>query len=355
MGVLGNLGYNATSSPDFGSYGTPNAGVSSTGVLSSVASGAGLGASLGSFIPGIGTLAGAGVGALGGVLSSLIGKKSQDNTNKAQRQLAEYEFQKNLEMWNLSNEYNSPIRQLERLRAAGLNPNLVYGGNSVGNSSSEAPKYNAPQLKAYTDFSGVGNAATTALNVALAYNDLDMKKQQKRLLSNQADAMQIESLKKLADAADSYWSSARTKFDYHLAKSLKNNTIEAAEQNVRKIKQDIVESESRVDLNRLQKEIQEKTGLRLAEAQISNLRASAHLSYLHGSVIEWENQLRDQGINPNDPAAFRLAETIFGNIVDEIEGGFNKLSDWTQKHLGFRVFKYSEPGTTKKYILHGTK
>ena len=45
-------------------------------------------------------------------------------------------FERNLYMWNLNNQYNSPVEQMARLKAAGLNPNLVYGsGNVVGNTS----------------------------------------------------------------------------------------------------------------------------------------------------------------------------------------------------------------------------
>jgi hypothetical protein len=33
-------------------------------------------------------------------------------------------------MWDRTNAYNHPSQQMERLRAAGLNPNLVYGGSS---------------------------------------------------------------------------------------------------------------------------------------------------------------------------------------------------------------------------------
>ena len=316
MGVLGNLGYNATSSPDFGSYGTPNAGVSSSGVLSSVASGAGLGASIGSVVPGIGTIAGAGIGALGGVLSSWLGKKSQSNTNKAQRQLAEYEFQKNLEMWNLSNEYNSPIRQLERLRAAGLNPNLVYGGNSVGNSSSEAPKYNSPQLKAYTDFSGVGNAATTALNVALAYNDLDMKKQQKRLLSNQADAMQVESLNKLAQTANTYWSGARSKFDYELARALRDTSMETANQQLKKIKYDISESSRRVEKMSMEMDLLFDQS-RLTEQQRKNMVTAGKILSVDLDVAAFKRKMIKNGINPEGKIGERLLAAVLGSLFGD--------------------------------------
>lgn len=46
----------------------------------------------------------------------------------------------NLEMWNRQNQYNSPIEQMARLKAAGLNPDLMYSnGNAAGIGASAHP------------------------------------------------------------------------------------------------------------------------------------------------------------------------------------------------------------------------
>lgn len=41
--------------------------------------------------------------------------------------------------WNMANDYNHPIQQMERLAAAGLNPNLVYGSGSVTGNTAGTP------------------------------------------------------------------------------------------------------------------------------------------------------------------------------------------------------------------------
>jgi ABC-type molybdate transport system substrate-binding protein len=79
--------------------------------------------------------------AVGGAIGTLI-------QNAGQKKQQQREFENNKEMWNASNYYNSPEQQMQRLKDAGLNPNLVYGnGSVVGNSSSPAPRYNAPNLQ----------------------------------------------------------------------------------------------------------------------------------------------------------------------------------------------------------------
>ncbi len=73
--------------------------------------------------------------------------------------LAEYQYEKNLEMWNRQNDYNTPLNQRNRMVAAGFNPNLVYGHGSVVNTASSSPSYSAPSLQAYTNYGNYGSAA----------------------------------------------------------------------------------------------------------------------------------------------------------------------------------------------------
>ena len=70
---------------------------------------------------------------------------------KWQKKASDYAYNQNLQMWNLANAYNDPSAQMARLQAAGLNPNLVYGGGNVtGNTSGNTPTYERPNV-GYTD------------------------------------------------------------------------------------------------------------------------------------------------------------------------------------------------------------
>lgn len=73
-------------------------------------------------------------------------KYNTDQSIKANKELAQYAFDTNTEMWHRQNEYNSPQNQMKRLKSAGLNPHLVYGTGSVtGNTSGQMPQYQAPK------------------------------------------------------------------------------------------------------------------------------------------------------------------------------------------------------------------
>ena len=91
----------------------------------------------------------------------LVNTQLQYTTNKENRRFAleqqRLQNQFNLDMWNRQNAYNTPAAQVQRLMAAGLNPNLAYGQLGAGEagaltSAGANYKGEAPQLSG--DFAG---------------------------------------------------------------------------------------------------------------------------------------------------------------------------------------------------------
>lgn len=109
------------------------------------------------------------VGAVGSIVGSSMNNKANlkavREQNAAQMELAKYKYEKDLEMWNRQNEYNSPAAQMARFAQAGLNPNFMYGGGNSGNASS-MPQYDTPTISAYTqqDY-GIGAAAMGSVDL----------------------------------------------------------------------------------------------------------------------------------------------------------------------------------------------
>jgi hypothetical protein len=102
-------------------------------------------------------------------------RRNTDRTIAANYRMAEYAYSKDLEMWQRNNEYNSPQAQMARLKAAGLNPNLVYGNGAVGNSSGSTPKFQAPTA----DFTGNQPLRLPSIPETLGmYQDFKMRQAQ---------------------------------------------------------------------------------------------------------------------------------------------------------------------------------
>lgn len=87
-------------------------------------------------------------------------------TNRAQKELAEYQWEQNIQQWKRENEYNSPEQQMQRLAAAGLNPYLVYQNGNAIMPAGNSPNYEAPNLQAYhqdaAPIQGIGKGVAQA-------------------------------------------------------------------------------------------------------------------------------------------------------------------------------------------------
>jgi hypothetical protein len=114
------------------------------------------------------------------LIGSWNAKQNTDKTIKANKELAEYQYSKELEMWHKANEYNSPAAQMERFKAGGLNPNLVYGQGTPGNAST-IPKYQAPKV----DYQY--RPPVDPLAMIGAYQDFRMKQAQTKAAEAEAE------------------------------------------------------------------------------------------------------------------------------------------------------------------------
>lgn len=93
-----------------------------------------------------------------GVNSSLRKQiQAQRQENALNRQynlmLARLQNKWNIDQWQRENDYNSPTAQMARYRAAGLNPNLIYGQQ---NTSASSPTLTAGASSAPQDMSAIG-------------------------------------------------------------------------------------------------------------------------------------------------------------------------------------------------------
>ena len=93
-----------------------------------------------------GAAAGIGKSAVEGAISDESYKERADYDYKLGEKQAANAYQRQVDFWNMTNQYNTPANQRNRLEAAGLNPALMYGSGSGANTagymsgSNQAPK-----------------------------------------------------------------------------------------------------------------------------------------------------------------------------------------------------------------------
>ncbi len=137
---------------------------------------------------------GAGVGGLFGIINSIGAKRRAERNVRrsvtATKELADYTYAQDLEQWNRQNLYNMPKSQMQRLRDANLNPNLVYGtGTVTGNTGGQQPKYQ----QQVADFSSVPAVqAPNPLAMVSQFQDIKMKDAQIDIVQNESDIKELE-------------------------------------------------------------------------------------------------------------------------------------------------------------------
>lgn len=132
---------------------------------------------------------GQGIGNVLGIgTQSYAGYKGQQLANKTNIALAEQARSHDVEMWNKQNEYNTPAMQMQRLKEAGLNPNLIYGSGSTQTGQADAPKQ-APHPTVSNELATLANQSL--LPILSQYNDWQVKKAQIRNIEEEANNKQM--------------------------------------------------------------------------------------------------------------------------------------------------------------------
>lgn len=244
---------------------------------------------------------------------------SQSNINKRTRAWNEMMYSKQradaISDWNMQNEYNAPNAQMERLKKAGLNPNLVYGkGADVISTSmprgtdTKAWNPQAPRMEKDTGLTDYVNLQAQGLQ-------MDNLRAQNTVLVNEASLKKAQEIATLKGAGLKDWqlnwnienhdllkqgltSTVENKDIDFEAKRLRNEWYERTQSlTLEQMAQQILESKARqATTEEMRKEI---------EQRIQNLKTGNQLQ-------EFERQLNEYGVTRNDEPWWRALVKILG-------------------------------------------
>lgn len=248
-----------------------------------------------------------------------INKKTQ----RYNREMYNLQRADSLADWNMQNEYNSPGGQMARLKAAGLNPNLVYGNGADAQSNSMPRSSNVeswnPSLPQFNGGSIMGS-----------YYDVQLKEAQISNMEMQRQLANAQTLSALASADKTKSDTATTQYNLDLAKQLQSTTIEKAQADLKKTQSDTQytldqnERQKAMQATTLQKAVEDILSMRaertkvpgqinLLNQQIENLKTDNRLKQL-------DENLKKAGIQPGDPAYMRIIAQIAAGIdIDRIK------------------------------------
>ena len=206
------------------------------------------------------------IGAILGLASGMLGKKSNSGkgagllglagslgssllSNRGAFRRQKYADDRNIEFWNMQNRYNHPLAQIERLRQAGLNPNLIYGSSvagATGSASSVAPSKAAPYAINNPVASGVQAMLATSqknnLNATTAktLEDAGVSNLNKKLLGRNFNSLvELQSLEVRKRAQEAL----KLEIENEIKDKTKADTIAQAAENLALTKENLTNTE----------------------------------------------------------------------------------------------------------------
>lgn len=242
----------------------------------------------------------------------------------AQKRAATTAYKRQKEFWNMQNAYNTPKAQMERLKAAGLNPALMYGqgntGNAQGLSSVSKADVQGPKLA----------------QSAAAGAQMSLVNQQRQLMKEQALAAKI-------NASATFMNAMTNKGKLKLENKIAIPTIQNLMKDLEVKNQNIAESESVVGLNEVRAKLtQEQISLTSAQEMVAvntvnKLKSDVALQdeiikeYKRGisrnSVATIANLLNIDNMNSFEARAKVVTAVVAATPVGRLTGLFGKIAN----------------------------
>lgn len=280
-------------------------------------------------------LIGAGISALSaGGTAAATG--AQNRKSRAfSREMYDKQKADNIAFWNMQNEYNSPQMQMQRLKNAGLNPNMLYDktGAVIPAGNINTPDVQSAQFRT-PDFGSIGSG------LVQGYFDTRIKQAQYDNLKAMNTVHQQEAVLKAAQAAGEVSRTEGQGYSNIFAKRNLNNALERADLETQKIGADLKftldENQRRAISN--SQSIAESVQ-RVKNMVTQNINDAATLKNINqtyrnlvkdGTMKDLDIAMKKDGVQPTDALWQRIVAQLVGDIVPQ--GGLSTIGsniwDW---------------------------
>lgn len=267
-----------------------------------------------------------------GLVSNIWGSETNNANSKANVEAQKWENHQNrlfaMDMWNRTNDYNTPLMQMQRFRQAGLNPHLIYGQGNAGN----AQMASTPMGKAPVHSRTSPNLGDPAMSYVA------MRRQQTEIdnLEKAKEVMEADRVNKNAQTVGTLATAAKTDQEREHAAQLFNTTMAQAQANLQQTgvqtQKAIQETENLVDQLKTSQAQREAIKQTISEsaARIKNLQLDNDVKGIQKEIDGFKRDLWRQGINPESSAY----ERILKGMLDAT--GFPQFLDQVRKNGLFR-------------------
>lgn len=257
---------------------------------------------------------------MSGIISSFINAAANlgltSMTNAANEQAATTAYNRSIEQWNRENAYNSPTAQMERLRQAGLNPNLVYGGGAT-TLSAHSPSVPVAKVEGHKpiDFDLLGMLQTAqSMRIAKDVSDAGISKTMAEILNLQQQNANLKSQDEVNRANAAYLAQQQLKS----MAELKNLNLDFKQ---KQLNNDLMESSMS-----FRKKYFELQNMEMQE-KINNLKLQSNNLKLQSKGLGYQNatdkfnleRLQTYGVSPNAPWYVSTGANVIKNAEPGIK------------------------------------
>lgn len=279
------------------------------------------GATAGAALGGVGAPIGAGIGALLDVGMNLFSssqnwkhqRELQEREFAFTREMADWQWNKSLEMFDKENAYNTPEAQMQRFLAAGINPYVAFSksaGNAVAANGAAPSLPSTPSAPQPTPFT-MGNLSTSFGAMAQAIESFSKSKKtdteterMKKMFTYELESMELNN--------------AAQRIAVEIAEECKQYDIDIKKESVQKIIADIGEIRARGELQMATKELTEQN-IKNAIQQLENLKSEQ-------AKTDAEKELIDKQIKWFDAEARSRIEVNKATAYNQREQGKTQSS-----------------------------
>lgn len=252
------------------------------------------------------------------LLGQGIGAYSAGRMNKRAERFARETYanqrRDSLSDWHMQNAYNDPSAQMQRLKNAGLNPNLVYGNGADAQSTTAPRGADRPQPKYETPKMDLGS---------VAFNAMQAQQLQANIARTEAETERIQ-----ADTYSMLYSNKfltpqmfEAEYNNRFSKSQFGPVGHEAEATIKKLTAEAQalisgydEKFSPLDKTSMDKKQAENLNLVKMQAEIQNIADRTTGQQLQNALKEYEKKIiTSLGVSGNHAA--RLLQTILQLIL----------------------------------------
>jgi hypothetical protein len=290
----------------------------------------------------------AGISALSGAGGAAATGAQNRKSRAFSREMYQQQKTDNIAFWDMQNDYNSPERQMQRLKNAGLNPNMLYDktGAVIPAGNINTPDVQGGQFRT-PDFGSVGTG------LVQGYFDTKIKQAQyDNLKAANNVSLQEAALKAAQTAGEVSRTEGQGINNMFASKNMRNalQAVELGNTQTAANTQFTLDSNTRQNLmNGMSLKVaaqdlllkKEQTANTIQERQnarqmLQNLRTDNELKKV-------ELSMRKMGINPTDPTWLRVAtqalQPYLGLSGQDI---FYNSKQWLRNKTGLSMF--GKPG-----------